>query len=158
MSKRTKFYQGYILPLLDYGSVVCGAISSKKLDRIMKLQTRTARIVLCADFTTPSSDMFQEFSWLPVNKRLKYNKVVFTYKTLNNLLPQHITDLLKPIPDAHSRSLRSSVSAHWLFQGHVHLCLIGLIPHQNCGIQFLLQYAIQLHYPVSKKISNRYLN
>ena len=54
--------------------------------------------------------MFQELSWFPINNRSKYNKAVFTYKALNNLTPQYITDLLKPISDAHTRTLRSSVS------------------------------------------------
>ena len=87
-----------------------GATSSTNFGRINKLQKRTAHIILCADFTTASSDMFQELSWLPVNKWLKYNKAVFTHKALNNLTPQYITELLKPISDAHTRTLRSSVS------------------------------------------------
>ena len=85
------------------------ATSSTNLDRIMKLQKRAARIILCADFTTPSSDMFQELCWLPIDKRLKYNTVVFTYKALINLTTQYITVILEPISDAHTRTLRSSV-------------------------------------------------
>ena len=147
-----------LLCVLGGGGGGGGATSSTNLDRIMKLQKRAARIILCADFTTPSSDMFQELSWLPINKRLKYNKAVFTYKALNNLTPQYITDLLKPISDVHTRTFICRSVAHWLFQGHALLCSIGPIhiPHLNCGIQFLFQYAIQLHYPVLKKISNRY--
>ena len=53
---------------------------------------RTVRIILHADFTTPSAEMFKELSWLPIVKRLKYNK---TYKATNNLTFQYITDLLK---------------------------------------------------------------
>ena len=71
-----KFYQGYILPLIDYGSVVWGTTSLSNLDRISKLQKRAARIILHADFNTPSAEMFKEISWLPIIKRLKYNKAV----------------------------------------------------------------------------------
>lgn len=105
-----KFYQGYILPLIDYGSVVWGTTSATNIDRITKLQKRAARIILRADYTTPSAAMFHELGWLPVNKRLKYNKAVFTYKAVNNLSPQYITDLLKPMSETHSRTLRSSVN------------------------------------------------
>ena len=49
-----KFYQGYILPLIDYGSVVWGTTSSSNIERISKLQKRAARIILHADFNTPS--------------------------------------------------------------------------------------------------------
>lgn len=105
-----KFYQGYILPLIDYGSVVWGTTSSSNLDRISKLQKRAARIILHADFNTPSAEMFEELSWLPILKRLKYNKAVFTYKAMNNLTPQYITDLLMPVSETHNRTLRSSVN------------------------------------------------
>ena len=134
--------------------LLCGGYFLNETWQDNETPKRASRIILCADFTTPSSDMFQEWSWLPVNKRLNYNKAVFTYKALNNLTPQYITDLLKPISDTHARR---SV-AHWLFQGQALLCSIGPIhiPHLNCGFQFLFQYAIQLHYPVLKKISNRY--
>ena len=76
---QTKFYQGYIRPLIEYGSVVWGTTSSSNLDRISKLQKHAARILLHADFNTPSAAMFEELGWLPINKRLKYNKAVFTY-------------------------------------------------------------------------------
>ncbi|MEW8544984.1 MAG: reverse transcriptase family protein [Candidatus Thiodiazotropha sp.] len=105
-----KFYQGYIVPLIDYGSVVWGATSSSNLLRISKLQKRAARVILRADYNTPSSAMFHELNWLPVCRRLTYNKAVLIFKALNNLTPAYITNLLKPMSETHSRSLRSSVN------------------------------------------------
>ena len=105
-----KFYQGYILPLIDYGSVVWGTTSASNLDKISKLQKRAARIILHADFNTPSAEMFETLDWLPIVKRLKYNKAVFTYRAMNNLTPQYISDLLKPVSETHNRALRSSVN------------------------------------------------
>ena len=105
-----KIYQGYILPLIDYGSVVWGTTSSPNLDRISKLQKLAARIILHANFNTPSAEMFKELNWLPIVKRLNYNKAVFTYKAMNNLTHQHITDILKPVAETHNRTLRSSVN------------------------------------------------
>ena len=61
-------------------------------------------------FQYMSAEMFKELSWLPIVKRLKYNEAVFTYKAMNNLTPQYITDLLKPVAEAHNRTLRSSVN------------------------------------------------
>ena len=105
-----KFYQGYILPLIDYGSVVWGLTSTSNIERLAKLQKRAARVILRADFNTPSLQMFETLNWLPIHKRLKYNKAVFTYKALNNLSPQYIADLLKPVSETHNRTLRSSVN------------------------------------------------
>ena len=55
-----QFYQGYILPLLDYGSITWGSTSTANIERLSKLQKRAARIILKADFDTPSVLMFQE--------------------------------------------------------------------------------------------------
>ena len=102
------FYQGYIVPLIDYGSKTWGATSNTNVERLNKLQKRAARIILNADYMTPSADMFKSLGWMSVNNRLKYNKAIFTYKAINGLTPSYISDLLKPIAKTCSRTLRSS--------------------------------------------------
>ena len=81
------YYQGYILPLIDYGSCTWGTTSKANIERISKLQKRAARIILNADFDTASSEMFNTLSWQTVIKRHNYNKAVLVYKALNNLTP-----------------------------------------------------------------------
>ena len=102
------YYQGYILPLIDYGSITWGSTSSANIARLNKLQKRAARIILHADFTTPSPLMFKELRWLSVSDRLKYNKATMIYKALNNQTPEYISNLLKPMSEVHALNLRSS--------------------------------------------------
>ena len=102
------FYQAYILPLIDYGSNTWGTTSGPNIERLSKLKKRAARIILKADFMTPSLDMFDQLRWQSIPKRLMYNKAILAYKALNNLTPTYITNLLKPISQTHSRCLRSS--------------------------------------------------
>ena len=102
-----QFYQSYILPLIDYGSITWGSTSSANLDRLSKLQKRAARVILKSDFDTPSATMFQELGWMSMESRIKYNKAVFTYKAINNMTPDYITELLTPMSQTHSLNLRS---------------------------------------------------
>ena len=102
-----RFYQGYILPLIDDGSITWGAASNTNIERVSKLQKRAARIILRVDFDTPSSAMLQELNWPSIESRLKYNKAVFT-RALNKLTPDFISNLLKPLSETHSINLRSS--------------------------------------------------
>ena len=44
-----KFYLGYILPLIDYGSITWSGTSSANIERILKLQKRATRVILHAD-------------------------------------------------------------------------------------------------------------
>jgi hypothetical protein len=46
------YYNGYLLPLIDYCSVVWGNINKVNLEKILKLQKRAARIILRTDFNT----------------------------------------------------------------------------------------------------------
>ena len=85
-----------------------GNTTAANIERLSKLQKRAARIILRADFMTPSTIMFDRLEWLSVPKRLMYNKAVLTYKALNNLAPAYISGLLKPVSETHTRSLRSS--------------------------------------------------
>ena len=104
------FYQGYILPLIDYGSNTWGSTSKLNIERLSKLQKRAARIILKADFDTPSSEMFNELGWSTIENRHNYNKAVLTYKALNDLTPEYISNLLKPTFETHNRNLRSATN------------------------------------------------
>ena len=106
------FYQGYILPLIDYGSNTWGSTSKQNIERLSKLQKRAARIILKADFDTPSLEMFNELGWTTITKRHNYSKAVFTYRALNNLTPEYISNLLKPVSETHSRNLRSATNGY----------------------------------------------
>ena len=74
------FYQSYILPCIDYGSITWGSASSN-IKRLNKLQKRAAQIILRTDFNTPSQQMFQELGWSPVPNRINYNKAVLIYQS-----------------------------------------------------------------------------
>ena len=63
---------------------------------------------LKANFDTPSSLMFQELGWLSIENRLKYNKAVITYRALNNLTPDYLSELFTPLSEIHSLNLKSS--------------------------------------------------
>ena len=54
-----------------------GLTSGAKIERLSKLQKRDAHIILKANIMTPSSHMFEQFSWLSIPKRLMYNKSIF---------------------------------------------------------------------------------
>ena len=72
------------------------------------LQKRASRIILKADFRTPSVDMFRDLGWQSIENRVKYNKAVLTYKALHDQTPEYVSKLLKPVSQTHGLNLRSS--------------------------------------------------
>ena len=79
MSKKP-FYQNYILPYVDSGSVIRGKASEANFEHLDKLQKRAACIILHANYDNPSADMFMDLGWLLVPDRLNYNQALLTYE------------------------------------------------------------------------------
>jgi hypothetical protein len=67
------YYNGYLLPLIDYCSVVWWNRNKVNLEKILKLQKRAARIILRADFNTPSKMLFEKQECLTVYYRINYH-------------------------------------------------------------------------------------
>lgn len=101
-----QYYNSYILPIFDYGCMIWGRCSNANIYRLLKLQKRAARIVLSADFMTPSRTMFAELNWLTFPKRIEYHTCVMIYKAQNDLAPEYISNLFTKISDVHDRNLR----------------------------------------------------
>ncbi|MCU7800963.1 MAG: reverse transcriptase family protein [gamma proteobacterium symbiont of Lucinoma myriamae] len=106
-SNMIKYYNSYILPILDYGCMIWGRCTLANTNRLLKLQKRAARIILKADIMTPSQTMFNELQWLPFPARLQFHTCSMVYKALNDLAPDYIRDLFTKTSEAHTRNLRS---------------------------------------------------
>ena len=63
-----QYYNSYVLPVFDFGCVVWDNTTKANLTRLVKLQKRAARMILKADFVTPSEQLFKELNWLPFPK------------------------------------------------------------------------------------------
>ena len=70
---RKLFYNGYILPIIDYCCIVWSGCNSESLARLLKLQKRAARLILDADPLSPSQPLFRQLGWMTVDERIKYH-------------------------------------------------------------------------------------
>ena len=108
LSSLKTYYQSYILPSFDYGCIVWGKCKRSNIDRLIKLQKRAARIILQADFMTPSKQMFATLKWLPFDKRVDYHTCVMVYKVLSDQSPDYLSQFIIKSSDTHNLNLRSS--------------------------------------------------
>ena len=77
-----QYYNSYVLPVFDFGCVVWGNTINSNLTRLVKLQKRAARMVLKADFMTPSEQLFKDLNWLPFPKRVQYHTCLMVYESV----------------------------------------------------------------------------
>ena len=105
---RLAFYNCLSLSLMDYCCVVWGNTSKENLDRIHRLQKRAAQLILDADYKAPSLPLFIKLNWLPIYECIKYFRCLTVFKTLNNLAPSYLQDLVTPFNTVHNFNTRGS--------------------------------------------------
>ena len=85
--------------------------NTNQQNRVTKLQKRVARLILDADLSIPSSDLFKKLKWLPFPKYVEYKQTVTVYKSLNELNPHYINKLFSYTQDNHSYGTRDTTSS-----------------------------------------------
>ena len=103
-----QYYNSYVLPVFDYGCVVWGNTTHAYVTRLVKLQKRAARIILKADFLTPSEQLFKKLNWLTFPKRVQYHTCFMVYKGINGSAPEYISSMLTYVSEKHERHTRST--------------------------------------------------
>ena len=105
---RKLFFNAYILPHLDYCSIIWGNCNSCLENKLIRLQKRAARLILDKDFDTPSSTLFKDLNWMIFPERVKFQKAIIMYKIFNGQAPSYLTESFTPVSNIHDRNLRSS--------------------------------------------------
>ena len=88
------YYNATIRPLIDYGILVWSSCDKHcQINRVLKLQKGTARIILNSDCQGSSVKLFNQLKWIPFFEHAKLTKFCAVYKHLQGHVP---TDL-KPL-------------------------------------------------------------
>ena len=112
---RILFYNAYILPHLDYCCSIWGDCSKYLLESLLKLQKRTARIILDEhDLKKQSSELFRECGIVPITKRILYHKALLMNKSKNELAPEYLSNLIVSANNKESYDTRFSSSDNFL--------------------------------------------
>jgi hypothetical protein len=98
------------LPLIDYCCVVWGNCSNEGFNRILKLQKRTARLILHQDPIASSEPLFIQLGWMSIEQRIKYHQYLLVSKCLRNEALIYLKNKIQYLSDRNPCSLRNVVS------------------------------------------------
>ena len=95
-----------VLLCLDYCNSLLSGIPQQLIDKLQKVQNRSARLIFKTSKCTHVSPLLAELHWLPIAQRIVYKMSSLCYDVVSDTAPLYLSDLLCPyVP---SRSLRSS--------------------------------------------------
>ena len=141
---KTMFYNAYIVPLLDYCCHIWGTCQRKNAIKIIKLQKRAARLVLNQAERSNSECILQSMGWLNFDKRCRYHAAVLIHKTINNMTPSYMNDVIT-ISKNQSYTLRSQTNND---------LTLPYIPRTNYGKNTFTFYGMRVWNELPLEIRN----
>ena len=96
----------FVTTKLDYCNSLFAGLPSSQINRLQSVQNTAARILTNTHKYDNITPVLHSLHWLPIYQRIKFKTLVIIYKTLNNLAPRYLEDLIDPYTP--SRTLRSS--------------------------------------------------
>lgn len=96
----------FISSRLDYCNSLFTCLNKSSVDRLQLVQNAAARLLTRSKKSCHITPILASLHWLPVDFRIQYKVLVFTFKALHGLAPGYLCELI--LPYTTSRSLRSS--------------------------------------------------
>ena len=120
-----QYYNSYVLSVFDFGCVVWVNTTTANLTRLIRLQKRAARMILKADFMTPSKQLFKELNWLPFPKRVQYHTCLMVYRSITGQAPEYISAMLTYVSEHHASKPDQQLSIYCTYPDHIQPTLTG---------------------------------
>ena len=80
---------------IDYCNSLYYGLPAYQIHKIQRVQNAAARLIFKASKFCHVSPLLYDLHWLPVRQRILFKILLITYKAVNNLAPNYITDLIQ---------------------------------------------------------------
>ena len=101
-----KLVHAFVNLKLDSCNSLLLGLQEQDIMKVQRVQNTAARLVFRVPRREHITPTLEELHWLPVRQRINYKNLLITYKALNGMAPELISDLIQLYVPA--RSLRSS--------------------------------------------------
>ncbi len=86
----------FVFLRIDYCNALLAGVSKATLSNLQLVQNSAARILTRTSAREHITPVLEKLHWLPVSFRIDFKILMLTYKALNNLAPQYLSELLTP--------------------------------------------------------------
>ncbi len=84
----------FITSRLDYCNALLGGCSACLINKLQMVQNAAARVLTRTRKYDHISPVMSTMHWLPIKLCIDFKILLITYKVLNGLAPQHLSELL----------------------------------------------------------------
>ena len=84
----------FVTSKLDNCTALLYGLPKYKIQRLQNVLNSTARLVTLSRKHYHISPVLMELHWLPVEQRVEFKILLFTYKVVNGMAPDYLQDLL----------------------------------------------------------------
>ncbi|MCG7877681.1 MAG: reverse transcriptase domain-containing protein [Candidatus Thiodiazotropha endolucinida] len=91
-----QIYVSYVLPIIEYASIVWDNCTEQDANALEKLQHEAARVVTGLTRSVSLERLYLECGWISLSERRKNQKLYFMYKANNSQVPSYINDIIPP--------------------------------------------------------------
>ncbi len=110
MSNAEILIHAFMTSRLDYCNALLGGCSARLINKLQMVKNAAARVLTRTRKYEHISPVLSTLHWLPTKHRIDFKILLITYKALNGLAPQYLSELLSHFSP--SRPLRSQNSGH----------------------------------------------
>ena len=104
----------FIFSHIDYCNGLLNRVSKHLIKKLQQIQNMAARLVYKLPKFTHVTLLLKDLHWLPVEYRVRYKILLFTYKAIHQLVPKYINELFIR-KSTRYRSQLSSVTRNIVF-------------------------------------------
>ena len=96
-SALNQMFMSYMLPILEYASVVWDGCSEQDSVTLQKVQNEAARLVTGLTRSVSLENLFKECGWATLSQRRQLHKLSFMYNVNAGMVPPYIQDIIPPL-------------------------------------------------------------
>ena len=85
-----QMYMSYLLPIVEYASVVCDGCSELDSQTLQKIQNEAARLVTGLSRSVQLENLYKECGWTTLSQRRQQHKLCFVYNVNTGMVPSYI--------------------------------------------------------------------
>ncbi|KAI5614035.1 hypothetical protein C0J50_3756, partial [Silurus asotus] len=89
-----KLVHAFVTSRLDYCNALLSGCASKCINKLHLVQNAAARVLTRSRKYYHITPVLISLHWLPIKSRIDYKILLLTYKALNGLAPQYLSELL----------------------------------------------------------------